>query len=162
MNTDLPEGFPDLIVYKLRDILRDELSTDPNYPADLFLTRAIRPNDPTRTVCVIQGPGEPVAYEMRGQHDPAIMEWNIDVTAFVKARDELEGRNIRTRLLNRLRKAIFLNTTVQSLMTLNDGTERVCQFRLRRIDFDAATARDASKQLFFLGSIELVFQTERI
>lgn len=157
---NLPEGFPDLFVFKLRDILAANLSADPDFPAEIVLTRALRASDPTRSVSVVEGEMKPLAYEI-GQNEPSNLEYQIVVQVMVKHGDEIEGRNIRKRLLSRVRKTLFLQSTINSLMTLNDGTERALRWRFRRIDFSSAEAKNAAQYLF-LGQIELAFETEWI
>lgn len=157
----LPEGFPDLFVFTLRDKLQQTMGVDPDFPGAAFFTRPVRPTDPNRSVGVVEGQAEPSQYEI-GMNDPAVLEWTVAVQVFAKNTDEVQGRNIRSRLLQRVRHTLFLPGTVQALMTLNDGYDRVSKFRVRRIDFDSATARDANKQFFFLGTIELIFHTEKL
>lgn len=156
-----PEGFPDLFVYAVRDALHAEMRDDPDFPADgAILIRPVRPQDPSRSISVVEGDATPKVYEIGGRPDPSILTWTVAVQVFVKHSDETEGRNIRKRLLSRARKALFLPTTVSSIMTLNDGIERVSKFNMQRIDFASAEARDANKQFFLLGQIELTFDTE--
>lgn len=157
----VPEGFPDLFVYALKSIIEATVADDPEFPADgAILTRPMRPTDPTRSISVVEGEAAPKIYEIGGRMDPAVLTWTIGIQVLVKHSNEVEGRNIRKRLLSRVRKALFLPTTVQTLMTLNDGTERVTKFNMQRIDFASVEARDANKQFLLLGQIELTFDTE--
>lgn len=155
----LPEGFPDLFVFKLRDLLQASMAADPDFAATTFLTRSIRPTDPTRSIGVIEGPASPVAYEISGRVDPSLMDWTVVVQVFAKHSNEVEGRNVRNRLLSRVRKTLFLPGTVSALCQLNDGNERVLKFRVLRFDFDAANAAQGG-QFFLLGQVELSFTTE--
>lgn len=156
----IPEGFPDLFVYRVKEIIASTLLADPDYSAGLFITRMPRPDDPTRTIAVVENDAEPVQYEIGGRIDPSMLRWSVWVMVFVKHSNEVEGRNVRKRLMSRVRKAIFLPSSVQTLMTLSDDTERVSAYRMRRIEYQAADARDRNNQFFFLGMIELTFDTE--
>lgn len=158
---NVPEGFPDLFIYTLRDVLEPVLTADPDFPSQPFLFRPVRPTDPTRSMAVVEGDTTPAASEI-GMNEPSILSWQAVIQVFVKHSNEVEGRNIRRRLIQRVRKTLFLPSTVQALMTLNDGYDRVSKFRLQRIDWSATEARDANKQFFFLGQVELVFQTEKL
>lgn len=155
----IPEGFPDLFVYALRDLLETTMSTDPDFAAVAFLTRPARPTDLSRTISVVEGDAEPIEYEI-GLREPSMYRWNVVIQAFVKHSDEVEGRNTRKRLMQRARKTLFLPTSASALMTLHDGNEHVSKYRIRRLDFSGAEARDSNKQFFFLGLIELNFETE--
>lgn len=161
MTTPTPDGFPDLFLYTLRDEIEPVLQSDPDFPVERVLFRPVRPTDPTRTLAFVEGETTPVAAEI-GIREPSLMEWTVVIQVFVKHSNEVDGRNIRRRLLQRVRKTLYLPSTVQALMTLSDDYERVSQFRLRSIDFSTTEARDANKQFFFLGQIELAFQTEKL
>lgn len=158
---DLPDGFPDLFLYTLRAQIEPVLQADPDLPVESILFRPVRPNDPTRTLAFVEGATTPVESEI-GMREPSLMEWGVVIQVFVKHSNEIDGRNIRRRLLQRVRKTLYLPSTVQALMTLTDDYERVSQFRLRSIDFSTTEARDANKQFFFLGQIELSFHTEKL
>lgn len=158
---NIPEGFPDLFIYKLAEVLEPILQADPDFPIDRFFFRAIRPTDPTRSMAIVEGETTPAEHEI-GMNEPSILTWQVVIQAFVKHSNEVEGRNIRRRLIQRVRKTLFLPSTVQALMTLNDGYDRVSKFRLQRIDWSATEARDSNKQFFFLGQMELSFQTEKL
>ena len=155
--TITPTGFPELFTFTLLGHLQTHVTDAKN-----FVTRPVRPEDPTGTIAVIEGDAEPVAYEIAGQFDPSVLTWDVAVQVYTKAANEIQGRNIRRSLLRDCRKALFLPTTVTALMTLNDDLERVSSFKLRRLHYAGAEAKDANKQFFFLGQIALSFNTERI
>jgi hypothetical protein len=155
--TITPTGFPDLFVFSLLSAFQSHVTG-----IEGFFSRPIRPDDPNPTIAVIESDAEPKEYEIAGQMDPSLLEWEVVVQTYNKAANEIEGRNVRRRLLRDCRKTLFLPTTVTALMTLVDDTERVASFRLRRLQFSGAEARDANKQFFFLGQIVLTFQTERL
>lgn len=159
----LPQAFPDLFTFTLRDLLAAELTApEADFPVQEVLVRPVRPTDANRTIGIVPGEAEPAGSEIRGNIEPTLIEWPVVVQVFVKHADEIEGRNVRSRLIQRVRRTLFLPGTVQALMTLNDGYERVSKFNIRRFDPDSATARDANKQFFFLGQVELFFQTEKL
>ena len=157
----LPDGFPDLFLYAHRAETEPILQADPDLPVDGIVYRPVRPTDPTRTVAFVEGETTPAGNEI-GLAEPSLMEWTVVIQVFVKHSNEVDGRNIRRRLLQRVRKTLYLPSTVQALMTLTDDYERVSRFRLRSIDFSTTEARDANKQFFFLGQIELSFHTEKL
>jgi hypothetical protein len=154
--TIAPEGFPDLFVFTLIDALQTHCPS-----VDRIYSRPLNSNDPTRSVGVVEGEGRPSEYEIAGRLDPSMLDWDVAIQLFVKAANEIDGRNIRRRMMREVRKALFLPSTTTALMTLNDDIERVTKFRLRTLDFSAVEARDANKQFFLLGQIALSFTTER-
>lgn len=157
----MPEGFPDLFVYALRDAFAP-LIDGSEFGVRNIVLRPTRITDETRTLAIVEGPADPSAYEIGGNSEPSILDWDVVIQVLVKHSNEIEGRNVRRRLLQAVRKTLFLPGTVSALMTLNDGYDRVSRFRLRRIDFSSAEARDANKQFFFLGQVEVTFQTEKL
>lgn len=152
----VPEGFPDLFVFSLIDALLANTTM-----IEKVYSRPIRPDDPSRSVGVIEGEGRPSEYEIAGRLDPSMLDWDVAVQVFVKAANEIDGRNTRRRMMQEVRKTLFLPSTVNALMTLNDDTERVTKFRMRTLDFSAVEVRDANKQFFLLGQVALTFTTER-
>lgn len=155
--TITPTGFPELFTFTLLDRLQANV-TD----AKSFVSRPVRPEDPSGTIAVVEGDAEPTQYEIAGQFDPARFQWDVAVQVYTKAANEIQGRNIRRSLLRDCRKALFLPSTVSALMTLSDDLERVSSFKLRRLHYSGAEARDANKQFFFLGQMALTFDTERL
>lgn len=158
-----PEGFPDIFVFTLRDLLKAELSNGPHFTTDGWYTRALRPEDPSRSVGILEETAQPHAYEMAGVMDPSMLTWDVQIQVLSKHSNEVEGRNVRRRLLQGVRRALFLPTTTQALMTLNDGFERVSKYNLRSIDFDGAELRGKNNaQFFFLGTVDVTFHTDKL
>jgi hypothetical protein len=162
MTEPLPTGFPDLFAYTLRDQLSLAMLGNGEYDARNFVMRPIRVTDETRTIGIVEGEAEPAQYEIANNVEPSLLDWTVVIQALVKHSNEIEGRNVRRHLLQGVRKTLFLPGTVQALMTLNDGYDRVSRFRLRRLDFSSVEARDSNKQFFFLGQAEVSFQTEKL
>lgn len=151
-----PTGFPELFTFTLRDILAE------NVEADYFGSRPVRENDPAKSVLVFEGEATPTEYQIGGQYNPSLMQWEAFIQVYAKAANVVDGRNLRRVLMRDCRKALFLPSTVQALNVLVDDYERVSSFRLRRLDFVPVEARDAKGQFHFLGQIHLTFDTERI
>ena len=152
-----PTGFPELFTFTLLNQLTAHVPSALN-----FTTRPVRPNDPNRTVAVVEGDAEPFEYEIAARQEPSMLTWDAAIQVYVKASNEIDGRNARRTLMQECRKALFLPTTVTALMTLSDTVERASSFRMRRLEFVPAEARDAGKQFHFLGQIALTFKTEHL
>lgn len=161
--TDLPTtglGFPDLFVYTLRNQLNAQVPTATNPIGGIFL-RPLRPDDPNASVAVFEQDVEPIEYEISGSQTPSLMRWACLVQVYVKAVNETDGRATRSKMLQRVRAALFSSTTQTALMTLRDSNtqERVSKFRMRRISF-ASGDGPRTGEMFFLGQVEIHFETE--
>ena len=156
-------SFPDNFVAVLLAQLQTSMGgpTVMDTQAQGFFTRPLRPDDPNLSVSVFELDVEPIEYEISGGQRPSLMRWNVHVQVYVKALNETDGRSTRSKLLQRVRATLFSDVTTTALMTLKDrgNQERVTKFRMRRITF-ASGEGPRTGEMFFLGQVELYFETE--
>ena len=154
-------SFPDAFVYTLNAQLKAALHGYPDLIAQGFFTRPLRPDDPTLSVACFESTMEPIEYEIGSSINPSLMRWHVIAQALVKSVDEVDGRATRSKLLQRVRAALFSSGVQTALMTLRDSDtqERVTKFRMRRITF-ASGDGPRQGEMFFLGQVEIFFETE--
>lgn len=163
--TPLPVYFPAIFVSTLAEIVRTQMGVPLVGPTDTPVSEVfLRPldrDDPNYCIGVFEGEADPIEYEIGGGADPTLMRWQVIVQAYVKSSDIVDGRAVRSKLLNRVRKTLFSSATENALMTLVDAeTLEACRrYRLRRIAFASGDGPRAG-EFYFLGQIELMFETE--
>jgi hypothetical protein len=157
--------FPAIFVSTLAGIFQTEMGSPTiergDNPVPEVLLRPINPDDPNYSMSVFEGEADPIEYEIGGGTDPTLMRWQVITQVYAKSANEIDGRAVRSKLLNRARKTLFSSTTENALMLLTDTeTQEACRrYRLRRIAFASGDGPRAG-EFYFLGQIELIFETE--